>query len=180
MIRNKAGVLAACCALFVTACGESNPDAAQPSQDDAKQGAEPFAQDFRLEPGKYRTTVSIDSLDMPGLPPQVAQQTRAMMADAASAESCVTSRDAARGIEVIKRQVARGDCEFQKFETHGDTVEAAFQCRTGDGMTMVATSRGTYSSTGSKVSLTGDLAGPNGKAMHIEQTVTTERIGDCS
>lgn len=85
-----------------------------------------------------------------------------------------------KGIDVMKEQMGKGQCQFEKFDASGGKVETVFSCSPGAGMTLKAVSKGEYSATGSKVSVTSDMAVPGGKTIHVEQTITMERIGDCT
>lgn len=165
-------------ALALSACGPSARedqagDATGNSQDAAAETA------FQMQPGRYRTTVSVESIEIPGMPAAMADQMMAMMAKASAQESCITPQRAQRGLDVVKEQMARGQCNYARFDAAEGKLDAAFTCQTGEGMAMTATSRGTYSSTGSTVKVDAALSGPQGKTMHVVQTVTTERIGDC-
>ncbi len=172
--------LCALSALALGACGQSASDdkTGGGSGKTALENAAEVA--FQMQPGKYRTTMAIQKIEVPGMPPQMAERMKAMMSKAASAESCVTPEAAKRGLDVMKEQMAKGKCQFEKFEASGGTLDTAFTCQSGQGLTMKATSHGTFSPTGSQVQVVRDMAGPGGKTMHVEQTVTTERVGECS
>ena len=167
-------------ALALAACGKSatESETAASGGSSALEKAAEVA--FQMQPGKYRTSVAIQKFEIPGMPPQAAEQMKAMMSKNSSSESCITPDRAAKGIEVMKEQMAKGQCSFGKFEATGGTVDAAFTCKSGDQMTVKATSKGTYTPTGSVVRATGDMTGPGGKTIHIEHIITTERIGDCA
>ena len=180
MRKSIANSLFALSLLALGACGQSASDD-QSGGGKAKSALENAGQiAFQMQPGKYRTTMAIQKIEIPGMPPQMAEQMKAMMSKAASAESCVTPDAAKRGLEVMKEQMAKGKCQFEKFEARGGTLDTAFTCQSGQGLTMKAVSHGTFSPTGSQVQVVGDMAGPGGKTMHVEHTVTTERIGECS
>ncbi|MEN9924270.1 MAG: hypothetical protein RL268_396 [Pseudomonadota bacterium] len=166
-------------ALALTACNQSGPeDQAGNATGKAHDAAAETA--FQMQPGRYRTTVTVESIEIPGMPAAMAEQMKAMMAKASAQESCVTPQRAAHGLDVVKEQMARGQCSYARFDTAEGKLAAAFTCQTGEGMAMTATSRGTYSGTGSTVKVDAALSGPQGKTMHVVQTVTTERIGDCT
>jgi Protein of unknown function (DUF3617) len=83
-------------------------------------------------------------------------------------------------VEAMKEQMGKGQCKFESFNARGGTIDSVFSCEAGPGTTMRATSQGTYTPTGSKVAAKVDLTGPGGKGMHLEQTMTMTRIGDCN
>lgn len=166
-------------ALALAACGKSATDEAS-TPGGAGNALEKAAEvAFQMQPGKYRTSVVVQKVEIPGMPAGMADQMKAMMSKNSSSESCITPDRAAKGVEVMKEQMAKGQCTFDKFDATGGTVDAAFTCKSGDQMTVKATSKGSYTPTGSVIQATGDMIGPGGKTIHIEHIITTERIGDC-
>lgn len=167
-------------ALALGGCGKSASDekSAAGGAENALEKAAEVA--FQMQPGKYRTSVAVQKVEIPGMPANIAAQMKEMMSKNATSESCITPDRAAKGVEVMKEQMAKGQCSFDKFEAKGGTVDASFSCKSGDQMTVKATSKGTYTPTGSVIQATGDMTGPGGKTIHIEHTITTERIGDCA
>lgn len=176
MEKISRAAIASAAALALSACGSGGKE--PPGQGPEATGAPAGA--FQLQPGKYRTSVSVEKIEIPGMPIAMADQMTAMMGRAAAEDSCITPERAAQGLEVLKQQIARGKCRFGRFQADAGTLDSAFTCETGDGMTMEATSRGTYSSTRSEMRIDGRLIGPGEKTMRVIQTVNSERIGDCS
>ncbi len=165
--------------LSLSACNQSGPgdqagNATGKAQDVAADAA------FQMQPGRYRAKVSVESIEIPGMPAAMAGQMKAMMDKASAQESCVTPQRAARGLDVVKDQMARGQCRYTRFDAVDGKLETAFTCQTGEGMAMTATSRGNYSDTGSTIKVDAVLTGPQGRTMHVVQTVVTERVGDCN
>lgn len=164
-------------ALALAACGKSASDDPATSGTAMEKAAEMA---FQMQPGKYRTSMVVKKIELPGMPPQMAEQMKAMMSKNATSESCVTPDRAAKGVELMKEQMSKGQCSFDKFDASGGKVDAAFTCKSGDQMTLKATSKGTYTPTGSIIEASGTMEGPGGKTMQIEHVITTERIGDCA
>ncbi len=161
-------------ALSLAACGKSNDQGAGQSGADANVAAAEAA--FKMQAGQYRSTVTVEKVTAEGLPPQMG----AMMGKTQSFEYCITPEQAAGGIEALKRQMADGKCQFESFKAAGGTVDSVFTCQSGEGMTLRSSSHGTYNDNGSSVAVKADMSMPGGKAIHIEQTVKAERIGDCA
>lgn len=163
------------------ACGQAGDSpAADKSMAPADVGKAVSEMAFQFEPGKYRTTIDIAKFEMPGVPAQAAEQMKAMMTRKTSSEYCLSPEQAKRGMDVMKEQMGKGQCKFEKFDASGGTVESVFTCNSGQGMALKSTSRGTYDSTGSKVDVVADMSIPGGRSLHLEQTVTMVRIGDCA
>lgn len=134
--------------------------------------------EMKIQPGLYQSTVEMKAIDMPGLPPAVAEGVKKGLAGK-PLTYCITPEDAAKGIESMKQHMAKGQCQFDKFNASGGTIDNEMTCQTGKG-SMHVVGHGTYTDTGSVVASTADMSGPGGKMMHMEQVTTTKRIGDCT
>jgi hypothetical protein len=162
----------------LAACGQSGSDEAAGGKtaDPGKSAAEMA---FQFQPGQYRSVLKIDKIDIPGMPAAAAAQMQRMMGKPIEIEYCMSPEKAATGAEAMKDNMAKGKCQFEKFEAKGGTVDSVMVCDS-EGMAIRMASRGTYTPTGSVIKGSGDMAGPGGQKMHVEQTVTMERIGDCA
>ncbi|MFC0588201.1 DUF3617 domain-containing protein [Novosphingobium aquiterrae] len=164
--------------LTLGACGKSS--------DTPKTAEEVKAEVAKLdrpEPGKYRTTMKIIDVTIPGMPADRAAQMKNMFGTTGkSTEFCLTKADADKGFEELNKRAAQGDCSYDNFNASGGRIDAKMTCKTGRGMTMTYEMHGTFSSTGSKMSMKSDASMPGMpmKGMHIEAEVNNERIGDCS
>lgn len=164
--------------LMLSGCGQKDgADAAAGAA--AKDGGDVAAMadtNFRMKPGQYRSTVSVQKMTAEGLPAEMSQ----MMPKQQTFEYCISEADAAMGIEGVKKQMAKGNCKYETFQAGGGKVDAVFSCASAPGMQLRSSAKGTYSDNGSEVAVVADMTMPGGKAMHIEQTVKAERIGDCA
>lgn len=165
--------------LALAACGQSGTDSSAPGQsaEPAKSAAEVA---FQFQPGQYKSTIQIEKIDVPGVPAAALAQMKGMMGKPIEMSYCMSPEKAAMGAEAMKENMAKGKCQFEKFEAKGGTVDSVMVCDNGAAGSMRATSHGTYTPTGALIKATGDMAGPDGKKMHIEQTVKMERTGDCA
>lgn len=170
--------LAALTALTVAACGKSEPGGQSATGGDPMKAATELA--FQFQPGQYRTTIAIQKVDIPGMPPAFAEQMKKAMSKSLSSEHCISAAQAAKGVEAMKQHMGQGRCQFESFNARGGMVDSVFTCSTGPDMQLRSTSTGTYTATGSQVASKAEMKGPAGKTVQIEQTVTTERIGDCA
>lgn len=163
-------------AFALAGCG-SNEGASSPGDKaKANEAAAAAVADFKIVPGRYRSTVSIQKFSAEGMPPQM----QAMMGKPRSFEYCITPEQAAQGMDGIKRQLADGKCQYESFRANNGTIDAAFTCSPASGVSMRATSKGTYSESGSESAIVADMTIPGGRSIHIEETVKAERIGDCA
>ena len=133
------------------------------------------------EPGRYRASVEIVNVSMPGAPPEAREQFRKMQqAGAQSREYCLTPEQASRGFAEMVRQANSNDsCTFSRFDVDGGEIDAAMTCeRPGQG-TGRMTMKGVGTRTSSDMTMTMNVQPPNGQAITMEMRSWQERIGDC-
>ncbi len=145
-------------------------------------GGTPDAGADRPEPGLYRTTTKIVDASMPGMPADRAAHMKNMFgANGHSVEFCLTPQEADKGFGEFNKRAADGRCSYDSLQVGGGQIDARMTCQTGRGMTATSQMRGTYSRTGSKLTMKTDTSAPAlpGGGMHMEAEVISERIGDC-
>jgi hypothetical protein len=162
------GLIAA--ALAVCAC--SPPPAKAPAADKPVAAAPALVD--KIEPGEWRTTITIGEFNAPGLPPGMAKQMAA--AGPTVVTDCVTSADVAEfGKKAVRQDEActRNDLTFAGGKIVGEMV-----CGKG-GQSVTSRYVGTYSATRMDMAATveSELAGA-GK-MTSKVTVVSERLGAC-
>ena len=169
--------------LALSACHQADDSGASAAGDPAA-GAKVLAaaQDFHMQPGLYRTTIDIKQFDMPGMPTAVVNAMKQSMAEK-PITYCLTPEDASKGVEALKRGMAKGKCQFDSFNAAGGKLDSSLTCNFDGKGSMHAVSHGTYTDTGSVAASTAEVAmgGVGGGAgkMRIEQVTTTTRTGDC-
>jgi len=134
--------------------------------------------ELHFQPGLYESRVDIKAFDMPGMPPAAAAGMKGNMARKPMTY-CLTPEDAAKGAEAMKQHMGNGHCQFDKFNVGGGTIDTSMSCQMGQG-TLTGTAHGTYTDTGTVVDSTADMTMPGGRKMHVEQVVTTKRVGECT
>lgn len=163
--------------LALTACGKSGSSSGSQSADPAQAAAKVA---FQFQPGQYRSSVTIDKVEIPGMPPGAAAHMKGAMGKMGTFEYCITPEQAAKGMDAMKEHMAKGKCQWEKFEVSGGTVDSVMVCEGGRGGSIRTASSGTVTPTGAVMKGVGDVTGSGGKGMHIEETVKMERIGDCA
>jgi Protein of unknown function (DUF3617) len=138
---------------------------------------------MRPEPGKYRITTKFTKVDIPGLPPAAAANAGKMFSNTGqSTEFCLTPEQAAMGYEEMTKRAAQGKCTYDRFSAANGKLDAAMTCETGKGMTTKSQVSGTFTPTGSNMTMASEatMPGTPGGRMTMEGSVVTERLGDCS
>jgi hypothetical protein len=136
-----------------------------------------------VRPGKWESKVTIDKFEIPGMPADVAQRMRAMMAQQQehSFQSCLTKDD-------VKRPKAdfftgkNSECRYDHFTMGGGKIDALMRCsgKNGSGQTMQMA--GTYSPDSYQMQMSTKVeptAGGEG-GMNMEMRVDSHRVGECS
>lgn len=139
--------------------------------------------DGEVDPGKWRQTVTIKSVELPGAPPEVAQLMQAMVGQSKSEEICMGPEQAKTGVKDLSKGFDRGDCSAADFTTSGGKIDGKVSCKAKDGAsTAEMVIGGTYEPT--KIDMTADISGTNpetsGIKMVIRMQMQAERIGDCA
>jgi len=141
----------------------------------------------KLEPGKWRHTVSFVSADAPGLPAGMAEMMTKQMSAASNSsnESCVTPEMANKPSGEMFGGTDKGQCRYETFEMGGGRIDAVMLCKTpGENagevrMAMAGTFTGSRFDTTSEMKMNIPGATPQGTPMTIKTRMVGERIGAC-
>lgn len=173
----RAALVAATALLTLSAC--DNADKGPKTLDQAKAEAR---QMDRPEPGQYSQTTKFTKFDVPGAPPEMAAQIKAMMeAKGQTATYCLTKEDSEKGFEEMFKKVGNGECKYERFDATSSTIDAVLVCSTGPGGSARLAMNGTVSKTGSNVKVDVQQKNdttPMGNA-NLAMEVSSKRIGDC-
>ena len=137
--------------------------------------------DGELDPGKWKQTATIRSIEVPGAPEQVQKMLQGMTGKATSSESCMTPAQAKVGVRSLASQMQQGDCSSEGFKAAGGKISGKLTCKVG-GKEMAMSVDGTYEP--AKIAMKADMetehpAAPGGKAV-IHMDMVAERVGDCA
>lgn len=185
--RMRARTLAALgMAALLAGCG-SKEDAARsepsggkaPSVEEMKQEA---ARLVKPEPGLYTRTMTVESLEVPGMPEAAAAQMRAMMGKDRTDSFCLTKEEAEKGFRDMFDNVDEArKCQYDRFSVSGGTLDAQMTCAHASQGTAVMTLNGTASSTSSDVTMTMKVTGAPApmREMNMKMHMVSARTGDC-
>lgn len=137
----------------------------------------------RPEPGQYKQVTRITRFEVPGAPPEMAKQMKAMMQGQGQESSfCLTKEDSEKGFEEMFKQVSQGECRYDRFDATKGTIDALMVCKTGTGGNARLAMNGTVSPRGSKVKVDVEQSGEKDAAANakIAMEVSSERTGDCA
>lgn len=138
-------------------------------------------------PGQYSTSVELTEFSVPGLPPQQAEQLRAMMGNVQQEGSsyCLTEAEANKGFEETVKRMTEGNgqmkCTFDRFEAEGSKLDAALSCTGPQGMDAKIALNGTTGAEASSMRMKMSQKAPMIPAgeMRMEMKMDSKRTGDC-
>lgn len=126
----------------------------------------------QVQPGQWEASVTVQSIDMPGAPPQVA----AMMRGKTTKQNyCITPEQAAKGPQEMIKQ--NPSCRFTKYTMTGGTISTAMICSQNGG-TMTAQSNGSYTPTSFNITSTAVMSGQ--MSMRMTSVGSGRRLGPCT
>jgi hypothetical protein len=166
--------------LPLAACGS------KPSVDEKNASVEQVANKVRevtkaegtIRPGKWQSTMTIQSMDMPGMPPEAQSEMKKMFAQARVTESCVTPEEARQPNP--KMFAGNDQCRYDHFTMGGGKIDAEMHCNQ-QGVNQVMTMAGTYGPDAYAMDMTSKTEGGGaGEAMSMKMRVEAKRVGECT
>ncbi len=132
-----------------------------------------------IRAGKWQTSVTIDSIDAPGMPPAAKSQIRA---NAQTVGSCVTPEQAKKPTpEMFSGD--RGNCRYDRFAMGGGKLDMVMRCSGGHAMGVgsTMTMTGTYDPDNYHMSMTSktETGAPDMGPMTMKMHLDARRIGEC-
>ena len=136
--------------------------------------------DFMMRPGRWSSSVTVEELVAPGMPPGFAEQMKDMMAGAEAHESCLTPEQARKPREDF---FAGKDnkCRYDHFRMGDGKIDMKMRCDEG-GATQVMEMAGTYSPESYTMTMNMDREGGAAAAgeMRMKMRVDAKRVGECT
>jgi hypothetical protein len=123
-----------------------------------------------VTPGKWQTTTTVESMTMPGVPPEM---TRSMMGKPISVTVCISPEEAAAGPrDVIGK--TNGACRYRSFSAAAGRINAVMECKAGSATPQVIEMAGSYSPTSYEIS-----SKMTGGAFQSTSRTAGKRLGPC-
>ena len=180
----KAIVLMAC-TLPLAACNkgpqvnEKNASVAEVAQKvRASAGNEAF-----VRPGLWESKVTIEKFDIPGMPPEMAQRMKTMMAENQEHgfQTCLTPEDVKRPKEDFFAG-KNNECRYDNFTMGGGKIDAVMHCAGhGAGEQMVMNLSGTYAPENYDIHMQmNNKGGEAGESMTVKAHTVSHRVGECT
>jgi len=135
-----------------------------------------------VEPGLWRSKVTIEKFDMPGMPPEMTQRMKSMMAEHQehSSQNCLTAEDVKRPKEDFFAG-KNNECRYDHFTMGSGKIDAAMHCGGKHGESQIMQMAGTYSPESYQMQTSMKMEGgstPQG-AMAMTMRIEANRVGEC-
>lgn len=141
------------------------------------------AGDDFVRPGLWESKVTVEQLDMPGMPPEMASRMKSMMAERQpqSFKSCLTPEDVKQPSEDFFAGQNKS-CRYDRFTMGNGKIDAVMRCG-GEQATQVMEMAGTYSPDAYRMQMSSKVEaaakGAEG-SMAMRVRVDARRVGECT
>lgn len=164
-------------ALALTACGKSDEVKLEnASASEVAQATKDRPAAVKLKPGQWRTNAQLVSIDMPGLPKEVADQMGQSMAKAGATEHCLTPEQVEKPEEVLAQD--NGECRYERFSMSGGKIDAVMKCKPANQPEVQISLSGDYQPERYEVAAEMKME-QQGKMLTMRLKSLSERIGEC-
>jgi len=169
--------LALLASLALAACGS------QGSVEAENESVESLAKkmdeaDIRLEPGQWESTMTLESMEVSGMPPEARKMMDAQKGTAHTFSHCLTPEDAAAPKAGFFQQDASG-CTYDHFTMAGGKIDAEMTCPDVSGMGKMKM-QGTYSPAAYTMAIQSEGQMQPGQPMKVSMKIASRRTGECT
>ena len=140
-MRPGLAITASLALLALAACDSKDSVAAKNESPEAV-AQKVAASDVRPRPGRWQGTFKLESMDMPGMPPQAREAMKKSMGTTQTYFTCLTPEQAAKPDASFFQKSAPG-CVYEHFTMAGGKLDAEMTCPAGHGPTKM-TMAGSY------------------------------------
>jgi hypothetical protein len=172
------------CAVPLAACNSSpkvnerNASVAEVAQKVREAGVDQSL----VRPGRWESKVTVEQFDIPGMPAEMAQRMKSMMAEKQEHGfvSCLTPEDVKRPKEDFFAGKNK-ECRYDHFTMGGGKIDALMRCDGKSGSAPVMQMAGTYSPDSYQMQTSMKMAGGAGvEGMSMQLRIDAHRVGECT
>lgn len=129
------------------------------------------------KPGQWQTTMSVVSIEAPGMPPEAVGQMRQMMGNGQSTERCVTEEELKQVESFIGQNNA--NCRFDHYRVSAGKIDGKAKCSQGP-VNQLMTMNGSFTTDSSDMTIRSESSGgPPGQNMKVTMNIKSKRLGEC-
>ena len=134
--------------------------------------------DFTMRPGRWASSVTIESIEAPGMPPEVVEQMKGVMGGGQTFESCLTSEQARKPSEDFFAG-KNNACRYDHFKMGDGKIDMKMRC-TERGESQVMEMAGDYSPESYTMTMTATHEGGAPGGLNMKMRVDSKRVGECT
>lgn len=173
----RIGALTALALIALAGCGSKEDKVVAENESVEEVAAKVAKADLRPTPGRYEVKLTLQKMEMPGMPKEVQSMMKQQVGKVQTSMSCLTKEEADKADGEFFKPKNESGCKYKKFEMGGGTIEADMTCEQS-GMTQNMRMSGTYGK--EAYAMTMDAEGKmQGQSMAMTMAVEANRVGEC-
>lgn len=132
-----------------------------------------------VEPGLWESRVTVQEMNIPGLPPEYADKMKQQMAShqVQNSRHCITPEEVKKPKEDFFG--ADKSCKYDHFTMGGGKIDIAMVC-SHEGSTQAMNASGTYTPTTYSLDMASNATGDAAEKMSMKMHVDSHRVGECT
>ena len=132
-----------------------------------------------VEPGLWESKVTVQEMNIPGLPPEYADKMKQQMAShqVQNSKHCITPDEVKKPKEDFFG--ANKSCKYDHFTMGGGKIDIAMVCKE-EGSTQAMNASGTYTPTTYSLDMASNATGDAENKMSMKMHVDAHRVGECT
>lgn len=135
-------------------------------------------EDGLIRAGQWVSTVQVEEMSVPGMPPQAAEEMKRMIEQSHRVETCLTPEEA--GQPNANFFGGNDNCRYDHFTMRGGKIDAQMRCESGTGATVMEMD-GAYSQDSYTMRMKTRTGGGGGEPpVSIQMKVEAKRTGECA
>lgn len=166
--------------VLLAACGGGDTVTAQNAsiaEVAEKVKAADVADESFISPGRWETTMAVQDISIPGMPPEMKQQMQSAMGERKAFATCITPEEAKRPKEDFFAGEEAPNCRYDNFAMGNGKIDLTMTCKEGAGTRRMAMT-GSYGDDAYSMAM--DMSAPGrGGTMTMKATVKGRRAGEC-
>ena len=165
-------------ATLLAGCGSDN-ETVEARNESAETVRDKVAQSgLRPQPGRWESRITIEKMEMPGMPAGMAEQMQKSMGAAQAFATCLKPEDVEKPDAGFFQKDASG-CTYETFTMADGRIDGRMVCQ-AEGARTVMTMAGTYGETSYVIRTTNETAPEGGPPMKMTVAIESRRTGDCN
>lgn len=164
--------------LLIAACS-SQDDTITAENESAESVAEKVAKaDVRPRAGRWEMEMTLEKVEIPGMPAEMQDMMKAQMGKVQTASSCLTEEEANKP-DADFFQPGGSGCTYETFSMGGGKIDAVMNCEQG-GQKQKMTMNGTYGEEAYTMNVSADGEVAPGREMSMAMKIASKRVGECT